>query len=132
MDNLINATKEDLIKIEDFGEIMAQGVVDYWADEKHVKDVKTLIERGVIIEERVQTEGVFSGMKVVLTGSLYSMKRPDAKKLIEQKGGQCADSISKAVNLVIVGEDAGSKLEKARKLGIKTITEAEFLEMLKM
>ena len=69
-------------------------------------------------------------MRVVLTGSLVNYKRSQAQKLIEDNGGEVAASVSKDVNLVVVGADAGSKLEKAQKLGIKTINEEEFMEML--
>ena len=69
-------------------------------------------------------------MRVVLTGSLVNYKRSQAQKLIEDNGGEVAASVSKDVNLVVVGADAGSKLEKAQKLGIKTINEEEFMDML--
>ena len=69
-------------------------------------------------------------MRVVLTGSLVNYKRSQSQKLIEDNGGEVAASVSKDVNLVVVGADAGSKLDKAKKLGIKTITEEEFIEML--
>lgn len=68
-------------------------------------------------------------MNAVLTGSLKTLKRSQAEAMIKEKGGKVASSVSKSVNLVIVGEDAGSKLEKAKKLGIKIITEDEFLEL---
>lgn len=130
MDALMSATKEDLLKLDDFGEIMAQGVVDYWSDEKHVEDIKTLIERGVTISTKEVASGPLEGKKVVLTGSLPHLKRSQAKELIEKNGGESFDSISKSINLVIAGEDAGSKLAKAQKLGIEIIDEAKFLELI--
>ena len=130
MDALMSATKEDLLTLDDFGEIMAQGVVDYWSDEKHVEDIKTLIERGVTISAKEVASGPLEGKKVVLTGSLPHLKRSQAKDLIEQNGGESFDSISKSINLVIAGEDAGSKLAKAQKLGIEIIDEAKFLELI--
>ena len=130
MDALMSATKEDLLKLDDFGEIMAQGVVDYWSDEKHVEDIKTLIERGVTISTKEVASGPLEGKKVVLTGSLPHLKRSQAKDLIEQNGGESFDSISKSINLVIAGEDAGSTLAKAQKLGIEIIDEAKFLELI--
>ena len=126
----MRATKEDLLTLDDFGEIMAQGVVDYWSDEKHVEDIKTLIERGVTISTKEVASGPLEGKKVVLTGSLPHLKRSQAKDLIEQNGGESFDSISKSINLVIAGEDAGSKLAKAQKLGIEIIDEAKFLELI--
>ena len=130
MDALMSATKEDLLTLDDFGEIMAQGVVDYWSNEKHVEDIKTLIERGVTISAKEVASGPLEGKKVVLTGSLPHLKRSQAKDLIEQNGGESFDSISKSINLVIAGEDAGSKLAKAQKLGIEIIDEAKFLELI--
>lgn len=130
MDALMSATKEDLLTLDDFGEIMAQGVVDYWSDEKHVEDIKTLIERGVTISAKEVASGPLEGKKVVLTGSLPHLKRSQAKELIEKNGGESFDSISKSINLVIAGEDAGSKLAKAQKLGIEIIDEAKFLELI--
>lgn len=130
MDALMSATKEDLLTLDDFGEIMAQGVVDYWSDEKHVEDIKTLIERGVTISTKEVASGPLEGKKVVLTGSLPHLKRSQAKELIEKNGGESFDSISKSINLVIAGEDAGSKLAKAQKLGIEIIDEAKFLELI--
>ena len=109
---------------------MAQGVVDYWSDEKHVEDIKTLIERGVTISTKEVASGPLEGKKVVLTGSLPHLKRSQAKELIEKNGGESFDSISKSINLVIAGEDAGSKLAKAQKLGIEIIDEAKFLELI--
>ena len=130
MDALMRATKEDLLTLDDFGEIMAQGVVDYWSNEKHVEDIKTLIERGVTISTKEVASGPLEGKKVVLTGSLPHLKRSQAKELIEKNGGESFDSISKSINLVIAGEDAGSKLAKAQKLGIEIIDEAKFLELI--
>lgn len=130
MEALMNATKEDLLSLDDFGEIMAQGVVDYWANEKHVEDIKTLLDRGVTISVKEVANGPLSGKKVVLTGSLPHLKRSQAKELIEENGGECSDSISKTINLVVAGEDAGSKLQKAQKLGIEIIDEAKLLELI--
>lgn len=132
MQALMDATKEQLLELEDFGEIMAQGVVDYWANETHKEEINTLIERGVTIAVKEVAEGPLSGKKVVLTGSLPHLKRSQAKDIIEQNGGECSDSISKSVNLVVAGEDAGSKLDKAKKLGIEIIDEARLLEILNM
>ncbi|HCH92276.1 MAG TPA: DNA ligase, partial [Clostridiales bacterium] len=81
-------------------------------------------------EESEEKQGVFSGMKIVLTGSLPTYKRGEATKLIEDNGGEVASSVSKSVNLVLAGEDAGSKLEKAQKLGIEIIDEQRFKSML--
>ena len=131
LDGVIAATKEQLLSIEDFGDIMAQGVVDYFQNKKNVEHLNILLERGVVIEEKAVASGALVGKKVVLTGSLPTLKRSQAKELIEANGGSCFDSVSKAVNLVVAGEDAGSKLDKAKKLGIEIIDEAQLFALIK-
>lgn len=121
MENLQRASIEDLTAIEDFGEIMASSVIDYFANPEHVKAIEELYALGVKIKEEEVRSGAMTGYVVVLTGSLPTLKRSQAKQLIEEHGGKTADSVSKAVNLVVAGEDAGSKLDKATKLGIKII-----------
>lgn len=130
LDAVMNASKEDFAALDDFGDIMAEGVKAYFDDEHNRREIELLLKAGVTFTQKQVTEGVFSGKKVVLTGALVSMKRGKAKEEIEKRGGSVAESVSKAVNLVIVGEDAGSKLAKAEKLGIPTISEGEFLKML--
>lgn len=130
LDAVMNASKEDFAALDDFGDIMAEGVKAYFDDEHNRREIELLLKAGITFTQKQVTEGVFSGKKVVLTGALVSMKRGKAKEEIEKRGGSVAESVSKAVNLVIVGEDAGSKLAKAEKLGIPTISEGEFLKML--
>ena len=130
LDAVMNASKEDFAALDDFGDIMAEGVKAYFDDEHNRREIELLLKAGITFTQKQVTEGVFSGKKVVLTGALASMKRGKAKEEIEKRGGSVAESVSKAVNLVIVGEDAGSKLAKAEKLGIPTISEGEFLKML--
>lgn len=130
MENLQRASIEDLTAIEDFGEIMANSVIDYFANPEHVKAIEELYALGVKIKEEEKRSGAMTGYVVVLTGSLPTLKRSQAKQLIEEHGGKTADSVSKAVNLVVAGEDAGSKLDKATKLGIKIIDEAGLLAMI--
>lgn len=130
LDAVMNASNEDFAALDDFGDIMAEGVKAYFDDEHNRREIELLLKAGVTFIQKQVAEGVFSGKKVVLTGALVSMKRGKAKEEIEKRGGSVAESVSKAVNLVIVGEDAGSKLAKAEKLGIPTISEGEFLKML--
>ena len=130
LDAARNATKEDLLDLDDFGEIMADGYVAFWQNEKNNQKVDELLALGVKIEEKEEVVGALTGKIVVLTGSLPTLKRSQAKELIEANGGQTADSISKAVNLVVAGEDAGSKLQKAQKLGIEIIDEARLFEII--
>ena len=130
LDAVMNASKEDFAALDDFGDIMAEGVKAYFDDEHNRREIELLLKAGITFLQKQVAEGVFSGKKVVLTGALVSMKRGKAKEEIEKRGGSVAESVSKAINLVIVGEDAGSKLAKAEKLGIPTISEGEFLKML--
>ena len=131
LEGVMNAGKEDLVALDDFGEIMADGVLSYFADEHNREEINALLRAGITFREKELRQGVFSSMRVVLTGSLSSMKRSKAKEEIEARGGSVADSVSKTVDLVVAGEEAGSKLDKAKKLGIKIIGEEEFLSMLR-
>lgn len=126
LDAVINAQYDDIIAIDDFGDIMANGVIEYWKDSRHIQEIDSLIAGGITFEQKKTVEGALSGKKIVLTGALPTLKRGEAKKLIEANGGEVSDSISKSVNLVIAGEDAGSKLAKAQKLGIE-IKDEEWL-----
>lgn len=130
LEAVMAADEQALEALDDFGSVMAAGTVAFWRDEKNVKEVKDLIAGGITFEKAKKSEGAFSGRKVVLTGSLSGYTRGEAKKLIEERGGEVADGVSKSVNLVVVGEAAGSKLDKARKLGIEVIDESEFEKML--
>ena len=107
------------------------GGVEVMAFPKNREELARLQEVGVcpVLEEAV-AEGIFTGEAVVLTGSLSSFKRSEAQKLIEERGGVCQSSVTAKTTLVIAGEEAGSKLEKAKKLGVKIIDEAAFKEML--
>ncbi len=127
LENLQSATMEDLLNMDDFGEIMATGVYNYFNDDANIKLIQNLLEKGVKIEFKEQKEGVLTGINICLTGSI-SIPRGKAKQLIIDNGGSVSDSVSKNVNVVVYGEDAGSKLEKAKKLGIELWTEKEFFE----
>ncbi len=132
LDGVIAAKSDTIASLDDFGAVTAQCVLDYFADSKHMSDINDLLAQGICFEEKQVRTGVFSGERVVLTGSLTSLKRSKAKSAIEDNGGSVSDSVSKSVTLVIAGEDAGSKLDKAKKLGIRVIDESEFLRMLGM
>ncbi|MBQ2740476.1 MAG: NAD-dependent DNA ligase LigA [Clostridia bacterium] len=131
MDALAAATAEELIALENVGEITANNIVAYFASEKNRAELTALAAHGVspVWEEKERT-GVFAGENVVLTGTLTNYKRSAAQKLIEERGGVCQSSVNKATTLVIAGEEAGSKLEKAQKLGIKILDEAGFIALL--
>lgn len=124
-------TAEELIGLENIGEITAKNIENYFADQENCREIDALLALGVTpYLESKRTEGVFTGENVVLTGSLSTLKRSEAQKMIEERGGVCQSSVTKTTTLVVAGEAAGSKLEKAQKLGIKIIDEQTFLKIL--
>ena len=128
---LENATEEELALIPDVGEAIAANVRDYFALPENREELNKLFALGVCpYYELIEKGNAFAGQKVVLTGSLAKYKRSEAQKLIEEHGGEVSGSVSKNTTLVLAGEEAGSKLDKARELGIKIISEGEFEEML--
>lgn len=132
LDNIINASADEIASIEGFGEIMAQSVVSA-LKEPHMSELIGALEQlGVNTKyEKAQIDDRFSGMTFVLTGTLPTLKRNDAKELIEKFGGKASSSVSKKTTYVLAGEEAGSKLDKANQLGIPVITEEQFMYMIK-
>ena len=131
VDGIMNATEEELIAMENVGEITAKAIVAYFKDENNLAELNALAAAGVAPTwSDEKKEGVFSGQSVVLTGTLSTFKRSEAQKLIEERGGVCQSSVTAKTTLVLAGEEAGSKLAKAQKLGIKIIGEDEFKQML--
>ncbi len=131
LENIAALTYEELIAVENVGDITARYVLDYFADPENRAEIARLEEAGVkpFVKKKISV-GVFAGQNVVLTGSLGTMSRPEAQKRIEALGGVCQSAVSSKTTLVIAGEKAGSKLDKARGLGIPVIGEEEFLKML--
>ena len=136
IDEIINADINQLINLEEFGEIMANSVVQFFREERNLKVIEKLKQSGVntenITDEDDSIEKIFEGMKIVLTGTLPTLKRNDAKEMIESRGGKATSSVSKSTTFVLAGEEAGSKLTKANELGIKVIDEEKFLELIKL
>ncbi|MGN0604770.1 MAG: NAD-dependent DNA ligase LigA [Oscillospiraceae bacterium] len=133
IDRIMSATAEEIAEIDGFGAVMSENVVKAFS-EVHFKElVKALREKGVKMEYVSQKSGDdrFAGMTFVLTGTLPTLKRDEAKSMIENFGGKASGSVSKKTTYVLAGEEAGSKLTKAQELGIKIISEDEFLDMLK-
>ena len=130
IENLMKADKDELTAVDGIGGVLADNIIAYFADETNVELLNGLYACGVTVREEEKKEGVFSGMRLVLTGSLPTYKRGEATRLIEENGGEVASSVSKTVDLVVAGDDAGSKLDKATKLGIRIIDEEEFKRML--
>jgi DNA ligase (NAD+) len=127
MDALSRATAEEVLAIRGIGEGIALAVVAYFEDASARELVKKLVKKGLTMSEpRPVTAGVaFKGMTFVVTGTLPTLSRGEATELIESQGGRVTSGVSKATSIVVVGEDAGSKLEKARTLGIRMVDEAE-------
>ena len=129
---LKEASFEELVSIPEIGEIIARSVRDYFDNEKNISMLKELEELGVnmVYKKRDIVSGIFAHKVVVLTGTLESMTRDEAKNIIESLGGVTTNSVSKKTDLVIAGPGAGSKLAKAEALNIKVIDEKEFLSMI--
>ena len=130
IDKLKSASVEEIVELDDFGQIMAENVFAYFHNEENLSQIEKLFESGVTIRQEEAKEGIFSGKNVVLTGSLSHFKRSQAAQIIHNLGGKTSESVSKSVNLVIVGEDAGSKYDKAVKLGIEIWDENKFLSVI--
>ena len=133
IDRFLKLTEEDLRSIPDVGEETAKAVTEFLADEEEVRIVGELLELGfnVIPEEQAVAKGGTGGKTFVLTGTLSSMSREDAGRVIEESGGRVVSSVSRKTDYVVAGENPGSKLKKAQELGVKILGEDEFLEMLK-
>ena len=132
IERLFFATADELTQIEDFGEIMAECVTDYFSHEGTRILIDKLKACGLVTTCQIKEQGGrFDGMTFVLTGTLPTLKRSQAEAMIEENGGKTSSSVSKKTTYVLAGDEAGSKLTKAQSLGIKIITEEEFLEMLR-
>ena len=133
IDLLIKADIQELVKIDDVGNIVAESIAKYFSDQENLNQIQKLRNYGVMIltEEKTISNGVFGGEKIVLTGTLNDFKRDEAIKIIERLGGEIMSSVSKNTTILIAGESAGSKLDKAKKLGIKIIDEEIFKSLIK-
>ena len=133
MDNLANATFEELSEIKDIGEVMANSIREFFSQEQTSDLLNKLKKAGVNMNclEEESTDKRFEGKTFVLTGSLEKYTRKEAEDIIERLGGKTSGSVSKKTDYVLAGEDAGSKLTKAQSLGVTVISEDEFEEMTK-
>ena len=133
IDRLREATMNDLIKIPEIGPRIAESLVGYFADPDHLSLIEKLKAAGVLTEE-IQTsepmQQTLAGKTFVLTGALNQMSRDEASAEIEKRGGKATGSVSRKTDFVIAGADAGSKLAKANELGVRVLTEAEFMDLL--
>ena len=133
LDNMISSTEEELTKIPDIGGIIAKSIVDYFNDDQNraiVEELKDLGLNMTYLGKKVESNDIFANKTFVLTGSLTIFTRDEASEKIELLGGKTSGSVSKKTSVVIVGENPGSKYEKAKELGIEIWTEKEFEEKL--
>ena len=129
--NLAKASEEELLAIREVGPQVALSIRTFFHNRDNMEVVERLLAAGVtpsVTEKKVG--GRFTGKTFVFTGALTRFSRDDAKKLVEGEGGHAAGSVSKKTDYVVAGEEAGSKLDKARQLGVTVLTEEEFLAML--
>ena len=127
LDGIKSATLLELSSVKDIGDVTANSVYEYFSNPDNLLEIETLIGLGVTFESESENVGdKLKGEKFVLTGTLPTLKRSEASKIIESLGGEVMSSVSKLTTIVLAGDDAGSKLEKAKKLGIKIIDENEF------
>ena len=128
MQAIAAATADDILAVHGIGETIAESIAAWFADPQARSLVERLRERGLTMDEpRTSTGEALKGLTVVITGSLPTLSRDQAAALVEANGGRVSSSVSKKTSFVVVGDDAGSKLEKARQLGVETIDEAELL-----
>jgi DNA ligase (NAD+) len=133
IEKLMAATREELESVQGIGPRIAESIIRFFADKHNRKLVERLKKAGLRMEEqrsRVRTDTPFAGKTFVLTGTLSAMTRNEAKERIEQLGGKVASSVSSKTDYVVVGEEAGSKLAKARELGVEILNEERFVTML--
>ncbi|MCR1898788.1 NAD-dependent DNA ligase LigA [Irregularibacter muris] len=133
IDNLFRAKVEDLTQIKDIGEKMAENIVAFFSEEENQKIIERLKTAGVVMEISQAEEkrnDLFEGLNFVLTGTLLHLTRKQAGDLIEERGGKVTSSVSKNTHYVVAGAEAGSKLQKAEKLGVNIINEDQFIEMI--
>jgi DNA ligase (NAD+) len=126
IERLLGATEEDLLEIRDVGPEVARAITIFLTDERNREEIRGLLAAGIAPEVEAPKTGALSGKRFVFTGGLESMTRQEAQLMVERAGGRAASGISRGVDYVVAGEGAGSKLKKARELGIAVLSEEEF------
>lgn len=129
LDHLMNATMPQLLSIREIGPETAESIINFFREERNRKEIEELKKLGLRMEYE-EEKGKLKGKRFVFTGSLKSMTRGEAKAIVEELGGEVANTVSKNVDYVVVGENPGSKYEKAKKLGLRIIDEKEFKKMI--
>lgn len=133
LDGVKSANIDMLASVRDVGSVIAENIYNFFQNKDNLDEIDRLFEAGVKLAEveEQNAEGIFAGKTVVLTGSLENFTRSEAEKIIESQGGKTSSSVSKNTDFVLAGENAGSKLDKANALGVKVISEKEFVKMIK-
>lgn len=134
MERLMAASQEELETIPDIGPVVAQSIHDWFSEPRNQQVLERLRQAGLRLEAKRKVaakEAKLAGLQFVLTGRLETLTRDEATRLIESLGGRVSSSVSKKTNYVVVGQEAGSKLDRARELGIRTLTEKEFLDLVR-
>ncbi|MFH0951637.1 MAG: NAD-dependent DNA ligase LigA [Patescibacteria group bacterium] len=131
IDKIMLADKKDFNSVPDIGEVVADSLSKYFNIDENKKRIKELLDNGVMIDEPVAQSQSLNGRTYVLTGSLTSMTRDEAKAAIRQRGGKVSSGVSRETTAVIAGDEPGSKYDKAKKLGITVISEGQFKALLK-
>ena len=131
MESIMNALPLEICAIDGFGQIMADSVYSAMREPHRIRLIERLREHGVNMNySSSKASDSLAGKVFVLTGTLPTLTRDQAKQMIEQRGGKCSSSVSKKTSFVLAGEEAGSKLTKAQELGLAIISESEFLDMI--
>ncbi|MDD5488422.1 MAG: NAD-dependent DNA ligase LigA [Candidatus Omnitrophica bacterium] len=131
LDRIMAATKEELVEINEIGPEIAESIVEWFSEKHNIAAVGKIQKTGVRIKAvEKKKDGVFSGKKVVFTGTMSAMSRTEAEKLVESMGGQASSSVGPGTDILVAGEKAGSKLDKAKKIGVKVLSEEEFIKMI--
>ena len=130
IDALMSVTRDELMAIPEIGPEVAYSITSFFGDEKNLTTISRMREKDVVMRREKSARRGLHGVIFVFTGTLSRLAREDARRMVEELGGKTASSVSKKVDYVVVGEEAGSKLDKARELKIKTLTEEEFLHLI--
>ena len=130
LENFIKTTESKLLEINEIGQIVSKSIIDFWDDHNNVFMVNNCLSNGVIIEtQKKSSSELLAGKIFVFSGSLNLLNRTKAKKIVEDTGGQTTNSVTKKTTHIVVGDNAGSKLERAKELGISILSEEEFITL---
>ncbi len=132
LENIMNASIEEINQIPNIGPVVSESVFKFFREKANLKFIEKIKKNGLVIENASKPKkGKFTGLTFVLTGTMESMSRDEAKEKINALGGKVSGSVSKETSYVIAGESPGSKFDKAEKLGVKILDEEQFLDLLK-